>query len=660
MISPKRGERLAASVVGRFCLKIGCRFLIIKASFICYGGIVMIGKICRERIFTIIICIVCMTGIPVLRISAFADGEGAIQEETVVTLSWENSDIVVGTTEWNDHSVPIHTEDIGMGNRKVYDFVGVTLFDLMKLAGADECTKALVKSTDGLIGEVSAEDIRNYDIALVNGYADGKPIKADAGGPLKIVFPVTEHPELKDRYTVRAWQWYVCEVAFTRQQADVSAKEADRQSANAISENSGTQSITESPGESVTQTANVSSEKFGHADQCVIIILDGFSSNYLSRLGTDSSLAGIAQEGACCLTARSTYPSHTCTNHATIMTGVGAAKHGIVGNDHLGEDGISSVRNIQPEMIRVPTLVQIASAEGKKTAFVSGKDNMVTLFSEALDVGVSNKRLKEYLTIPPELSDSNDNDEYFQYNMDLADWVFESLFTVLEKEKPDLTVVNIQSTDYIGHRFGPDSKEMTACLEALDERIGELVRKMDKAGMLEDTAVIVTADHGMTTSEKAIPLTALSFMNFPTAGAVIDGRNGYIWYGSEERDAVISFYENVEGVRNVFERDSDEAETLNVNAADGPDLFLETEPGYVFLPEPMIGLYHGQHGSRDDSDMIIPIICIGSGIPSGVGIESCDLRCIAPVVCHLMSLPSGNFDLGIPALLETQDRTILG
>ena len=617
----------------------------------------MIGKICRERIFAIIICIVCIVCITALRMSAFAGGDGTIQEETVVTLIWENSDIDVRTTEWNEHSVVIHTEDIGMGNGKVYDFVGVTLFDLMKLAGADECTKALVKSTDGLIGEVSAEDIRNYDIALVNGYADGKPIKADAGGPLKIVFPVTEHPELKDRYTVRSWQWYVCEVEFIRQQPEASPEEARRQSAGAVSGNSAPPPVSESPVDPVRQTAPVSSEKFGHADKCVIIILDGFSGRYLSRLGPDSSLAGISRKGACCLTARSTYPTHTCTNHATIMTGVGAAKHGIVGNDRLGEDGMSSVRNIRPEMIRVPTLFQIASAAGKKTAFVSGKDNMVTLFSEALDVGVSNKRLKDYLTIPPELSDSNNNSEYFHYNMDLADWVFESLFTVLEKEKPDLTVVNIQSTDYVAHRFGPDSEEMTACLGAVDERLGELYRKMGKAGMLEDTAVIVTADHGMTPSEKAIPLTALSFMNFPTAGAVIDGRNGYIWYGSEDKDAVIQYFENVEGIRNVFERDSTEADTLNVDTADAPDLFLETEPGYVFLPEPMIGLYHGQHGSRDDSDTIIPIICFGSGIPSGAGIESCDLRCIAPVVCHLMDLPSDGFDLGIPALLETQDQT---
>ncbi len=602
------------------------------------------------------VCIVCIAA---LCTGAFADVGGTIQEETVVSLVWEDSRTDVKTTEWNERSVQIHTEDIGMRDGTVYDYAGVTLFDLMKLAGADECTKALVKSTDGLTGEVSAEDIRGYEIALVNAYADGKPIKANAGGPVKIVFPVTEHPELKESYTIWSWQWFVREIEFIRQQEDTASGEPFRPSADAVSEKPVTPPVSGFSGDSDKQPVNVSFEKFGHADQCVIIILDGFSGSYLSRLGPDSSLAGISEKGASCLTARSTYPSQTCTNHAAIMTGAGTARHGVVGNDRLGEDGMSSVKNIQPETIRVPTLYQLASAEGKKTAFVSGKDDMVSLFSAGLDVGVSNKRPKDYLSAPPELTDSS-NDEYFRSNMDLAGWVFESLFTVLEREKPDLTVVNIQSADYIGHRFGPGSEEMTACIRAVDERIGELYRKMEQAGMLKDSAVIVTADHGMTPSEKAIPLAALSHMNFPAAGVVIDGRNGYIWYGGENRETVIQFFENTEGIRNVFERDSDEAVRLNVNYADGPDLFLETEPGYVFLPEPMIDFYHGQHGSRDDSDMIVPIICFGSGIPAGAGIESSDLRCIAPVVCHLMDLPSGAFDLGIPALLETQDRAIFG
>lgn len=610
----------------------------------------------KPRRFIFAACIVC---IAVLCMGALAEGGKGMQEETVVSLVWEGSDTGVNAAEWNGRAVQIHTEDVGLGNGKTYDFVGVTLFDLMKLAGADECTKAIVKSTDGLVGEVSAEDIRTYDIALVNGYAGGKPVKTDAGGPVKIVFPVTEHPELKDRYTYRSWQWYVCEVEFVREQDGASSGEPARQTAAPAAKKPAGQPAGEIPGVPAKPPANASSEKFGHAEKCVIIVLDGFSGSYLTRLGPDSSLAGMFPKGACCL-ARSVYPAHTCTNFTTIMTGTGAAQHGIVGNDTLGEDGMSSMKNIRPEMIRVPTLFQYAAAAGKKTAFVSGKDDMLSLFAEGLDIGVSNKRRTDDLSAPPEPADSSNDGEYFRYNLELADWVFESLFTVLEREEPDLTVVNIQSADYIGHRFGPGSEEMTACIRAVDERLGELYRKMEKAGMLEDTAVIVTADHGMTPSEKAIPLTALSFMNFPTAGVVIDGRNGYIWYGGEDREAVIAFYENVEGIRNVFERDSDEAAALQVNYADGPDLFLETEPGYVFLPEPMISLYRGQHGSRDDSDTVIPIICFGAGIPPGTGIEASDLRCIAPMACALMDLPSGGFDIGIPALLETQDRTIFG
>jgi len=621
-------------------------------------------SLCLLRMICII-CIICIICMPFLCTNALAESPEELQQTTFVTLVWGDRRVDVKASDWNERSVLIRTEDAGVGNGKIYDYSGVKLSDLMTFAGADECTRVFVKSDDGMIAEVSAEDIRKYDIAIVNGYADGKPLKADVGGPLKLVFPITEHPELKDTYTIRSWQWYVCEVEFARQSAGADPGQPVQEPDEVVSGEPVSQTADTTHEEPSEQSGNapygesVSSEQFGHADKCVIIVLDGFSSSYLTQLGSNSSLARISETGACCLTARSTYPSHTCTNHATLMTGVGASRHGIVGNDSLGEDGVSIVKNIRPEMIRVPTLFQIASAAGKKTAFVSGKDDLVIFLSESLDVGVSNKRLKEYLPDAPELTDSSDNDEYYCYNMDLADWVFESLFTVLETEKPDLSLVNIQSTDYIAHRFGPDSKEMTSCLRAVDERLGELYLKMEKAGMLEDIAVIITADHGMTPSEKAIPLTTLCYMNFPTSGAVIDGRNGYIWYGKEDRDAVNRFFENIEGVRNVFERESDQARVLNVNYTEGPDLFLETKPGYVFLPEQMLDLYHGQHGSRDDSDMIVPIICFGAGIPSGVGLQASDLRCIAPMVCKLMGLAAGDFDLGTPSLLETQNRTIL-
>ena len=71
----------------------------------------------------------------------------------------------------------------------------------------------------------------------------------------------------------------------------------------------------------------------------------------------------------------------------------------------------------------------------------------------------------------------------------------------------------------------------------------------------------------------------------------------------------------------------------------------------------MLDEYRGQHGSPDDTDMIIPMIFAGSGIPAGAGIEATDLRAIAPLVCYLLGIDGGEFELDVPVLLPQQDLT---
>ena len=68
-------------------------------------------RIDKSLRFFYAVCIVCIAA---LCTGAFADVEGTIQEETVVSLVWEDSRTDVKTTEWNERSVQIHTEDIGM------------------------------------------------------------------------------------------------------------------------------------------------------------------------------------------------------------------------------------------------------------------------------------------------------------------------------------------------------------------------------------------------------------------------------------------------------------------------------------------------------------------------------------------------------------------
>ena len=91
------------------------------------------------------------------------------------------------------------------------------------------------------------------------------------------------------------------------------------------------------------------STELGESEHVVILVLDALSSSYLSQMGSNSNLAKIARAGAANLDARCVYPSHTLTNHATIMTGVSSGAHGIIGNVRLGEDGVTSIKSKEPE-----------------------------------------------------------------------------------------------------------------------------------------------------------------------------------------------------------------------------------------------------------------------------------------------------------------------
>ena len=402
------------------------------------------------------------------------------------------------------------------------------------------------------------------------------------------------------------------------------------------------------------------STEIGESENVVILVLDAMSSQYLSQFGSNSNLAKIAKAGAAGFDSRCVYPSQTLTNHTTIMTGVSSGVHGIVGNVRLAEDGISTVKNKEPELIQVQTIFELAKAQNLKTAVVSGKNNLVTLFSKDCDVGTSNLRTLDYLNTTVNLDDAKTDEDYYKMNLELADWVFESLYTVLEKENPNLTLVNVQATDYIGHRFGPNSDEMKTCLKRIDKALGKFYNKMEKSGMLENTTLIIVADHGMTASDSAINLNVETMKNFPEAVAAIDGRIGFIWLNGTDEAAVVDYFSNMEGVAAIFPGDSQTAQEYGAVSENGADLILETEAGFVFLPPPMLNEYRGQHGSSNDSDMVIPMIMVGGGIPAGAGIEPTDLRAIAPLVCKLLNISGGDFEITEPTLLPQQDLTAFG
>jgi predicted AlkP superfamily pyrophosphatase or phosphodiesterase len=63
---------------------------------------------------------------------------------------------------------------------------------------------------------------------------------------------------------------------------------------------------------------------------------------------------------------------------------------------------------------------------------------------------------------------------------------------------PDLLCIGFSSTDYVGHSFGPDSREMLEMAIQTDRILSELLKYLDTRIGLQNTVVVLTSDHGVT------------------------------------------------------------------------------------------------------------------------------------------------------------------
>lgn len=83
------------------------------------------------------------------------------------------------------------------------------------------------------------------------------------------------------------------------------------------------------------------------------------------------------------------------------------------------------------------------------------------------------------------------------------DMVFDAASIALKQEKlgldrnPDLLCVGVSTTDYIGHVFGPDSREVQELYALADKRIERLVDELDQRVGRKNYVLIVTSDHGV-------------------------------------------------------------------------------------------------------------------------------------------------------------------
>ncbi|XP_061756961.1 ectonucleotide pyrophosphatase/phosphodiesterase family member 5 [Nerophis ophidion] len=214
----------------------------------------------------------------------------------------------------------------------------------------------------------------------------------------------------------------------------------------------------------------------------LLVSFDGFRWDYVDRVPTPNFHL-LMQEGVTVEQVENVYITKTLPNHYSLVTGLYAETHGIVGNDmydpvlnrSFSMDTDSMYDPLWWEQA-VPLWVTVQKSGGRSGA--------------AMWPG-SDVKIQE--TFPT---------RYLPYNVSVP---FETRveriiqwFSAPEEEAVDFGVLYWEEPDESGHEFGPESSLMDAVIADVDEKLGFLRNEMKKAGLYEKVNLIVTSDHGMT------------------------------------------------------------------------------------------------------------------------------------------------------------------
>ena len=85
-------------------------------------------------------------------------------------------------------------------------FDGVLLSDLLDEAGLKDAPEVLVTALDDYSSAIPREDWTAYPV-MVATRQDGKLLRDDERGPLRIVYPLSFYPELDDEVYHARWVW---------------------------------------------------------------------------------------------------------------------------------------------------------------------------------------------------------------------------------------------------------------------------------------------------------------------------------------------------------------------------------------------------------------------------------------------------------------------
>jgi predicted AlkP superfamily pyrophosphatase or phosphodiesterase len=246
----------------------------------------------------------------------------------------------------------------------------------------------------------------------------------------------------------------------------------------------------------------------------------------------------------------------------------------------------------------------------------------------------------------------------------------------------DVLAISLSTTDAVGHRYGPDSRELHDQILRLDRSLGTFLDSLFRIRNSNEVVIALTADHGLTPfpevhahdpntgairvnvrpvlqrlsnslSEARVPGSGLNYVfgvykgnGFSFDPGVLELDRPALAKAKINPDSLVRMlhaeFLHVSGVARA-DRISELARADTVNdriarrwlhmfADDGKAALVVTLAPYNYW----LGGYQAQHGSPNDSDAHVPIIFYGNGIKPGSYPEYARVVDMAPTLAAIV------------------------
>lgn len=394
------------------------------------------------------------------------------------------------------------------------------------------------------------------------------------------------------------------------------------------------------------------------------------------------NLRRFVKEGGSAASVRGVLPTVTYPSHATLLTGVSPAKHGIVGNTTFDPMQINQGGWFwYASAFRTPTLWDAARKAGMTVGNVHwpvsvGAKSVTWNLPQIWRTGhADDAALVAALSTPGLLEDMEARlgpyaagiDESIE--SDEKRGVFAA--DLIANKKPGFTTVYLTALDHEQHGKGPGTEDAHAVLERIDAIVGTLVKA--ELAAHPDAVIAVASDHGFSSTDTEVSL----FRAFIDAGLITLDADGKVttwdampWPSGGSAAILLARPDDtalLAKVGTLLAKLKADPEMRIADIANRTSIgTLGGNPQAAFYVDFQRGAYaagfkganaplvapsksKGMHGYFPQSaEMRSTFLIMGKGIAAGKSYGEIDMRAIAPTLARIMGAPLP--DAEMPAL----------